>query len=151
MQCISRRNGAKRKYYTEEDAIEAQKRMKTVHNVETRPYLCKKCHHWHIGRIENMKKETKPVHRNFKVKNVYQGTATLYRKDGTTWNSDYRGTIEMGERIQSRIEKGFEYEATVEYSTRGAYRIIDFMELSKEQFAPVSEQKKEYEELCGDY
>lgn len=151
MQCISRRNGAKRKYYTEEDAIEAQKRMKTIHGVETEVYLCKDCGNYHIGRIQNMKTETKTHKSYFRVKNIYQGTATLYRQDGTTWNCPYRGTIEMGERIQSRIKEEKEVEAVVEFSTRGAALIVDFMELSKDTGMTLKEQKREYEELCGDY
>ena len=151
MQHFSRNGKPKCEYYSEEDAIDAMRRMKAIWGVETRPYKCKKCGLWHIGRVENMKEETKPYTRNFKVKNVYQGTATLYRKDGTTWNSDYRGAIEMGERIQSRIEKGFEYEAIVEYSTRGAYRIVDFMELSKNDEMSLEEQRKWAEIEEGDY
>lgn len=98
-----------------------------------------------------MKDETKTHKNYFKVKNVYQGSATLLRKDGTTWNCQYRGTIEMGERIQKRIEEKREYEAVVEFSTRGAALIVDFMELSKDEGMSLEEQKEWAKVEEGEY
>lgn len=149
MQCISKRSGMKRRYNTEAEAQRAAKQMEKQHGNKYVPYLCKNCGFYHIG-TETLGKGNK-VKRQFKVKNVYMGNTTLYRKDGTTWNAQFKGNVELGERIQHRIEEGALVEATVEFPRRGAPVVVDFMEIVKEDFGTVEEQKREYIELGGDY
>lgn len=149
MQCISKRTGMKRRYNTAKEADSAAEQMEKIHGNPYTAYLCKNCGFWHVG-TRTLGKGNK-VERQFKVKNVYMGNATLYRKDGTTWNAPFKGNMGLADRMQHRIEKGATVEATVEFPRRGAPVVTDFMELSKNDEMSLEEQRREYVELGGDY
>lgn len=149
MQCISKRSGMKRRYNSEAEARGAAKQMEKQHGNPYTAYLCKNCGFYHVG-TRTLGKGNK-VERQFKVKNVYMGNTTLYRKDGTTWNAPFKGNMGLADRIQHSIEGGALVEATVEFPRRGAPVVIEFMELSRDEGMTLEEQRREYEELCGDY
>lgn len=153
MNCVSIRSGRKQSYPTFQDAQGVAKHMKKLRGNEYEAYHCRVCGKWHVGFAGNGSncKEGDTVKRIFKVKNIYGESATLIKKSGDTWNVNYRGVVEMGNRIQERIRKGFEYEAEVEFPRRGSPLIIGFMELSKDTGMSLKEQKQEYIELGGDY
>lgn len=80
---IRRKCGAKKRFLSKEQALNARNALQTIARNRVGTYQCPYCHYWHVGRIRNTDITPTETHRkrlNLKMKSEQKIRARLSRR-----------------------------------------------------------------------